>query len=299
MEIRHLTYFVTLAEHLNFTKAAAQLNITQPPLSRAIKSLEDSLGNTLFTRSKRNVVLTEFGEYFYPIAKQQLNEFSALKKHADSFEDGSVSLRIGFVIASYERLVDPLHRYLQRQVEDVHIELFEYSNVQDFTKRLKLGELDIAFAYAPVNERGIESKNLVSETISAVIRDDDPLVDEDIVTLDKLKGHRIMFHPRETAPELVDHFNLLCNQHGFKPEIDRWLTTQHARLLHVSLFGGVAFGTHNLQKLSPPNLVFKDITDRGGHLNKINIALLWNSNAKKRIIRTIAENIEQMINLKN
>ena len=134
MELRHLRYAIVAAEELHFSRAAARLNISQPPLSQQIKQIEDELGVELFRRTKRSVKLTPAGEVFIAEARSLLRQLDRVAKVTVEASRGEIgTLLVGTVTttdnAFYRVLVDLLHRFAERY-PNVHLGLQTLSVTQ-------------------------------------------------------------------------------------------------------------------------------------------------------------------------
>src|SRR6516164_7440045 len=142
MELRHLRYFLAVAEELHFGRAAARLHISQPPLSQQIRRLEDELGARLFRRTKRRVELTPAGQAFLTEARQTLAQAERAVRAAQRGELGE--LVVGYVTtASYEPLPDVI-RGFRRRFPDVDLRLENLRSVQQ-RQALFDGRIDVGF----------------------------------------------------------------------------------------------------------------------------------------------------------
>ena len=146
MELRHLRYFITVAEEINFSKAALKLFTTaQPSLSQQIKDLEEDVGVQLFYRTKRKVELTEEGAVFLEQARLTLAQADKAVAMARQVSQAKQQmLRIGFVPVAEVKIFPSVLPNLRVQHPDFKIELLSLNNTEQM-KRLKKGELDISF----------------------------------------------------------------------------------------------------------------------------------------------------------
>lgn len=126
MELRHFNYFLAVAEELNFTRAAEKLFISQPPLSRQIKELEDEIGAKLFVRSNKKVTLTEAGKYFKTEITSQLQQLASIviqtKKIAESV---SGEYKIGYISSTFSDTMAKLVQFLTEHYPYLSIKLYE------------------------------------------------------------------------------------------------------------------------------------------------------------------------------
>src|SRR5512132_145644 len=126
MELRHLRYFVAVAEELNFGRAATRLRIAQPPLSRQIRDLEREIGTPLFERVARGVELTPAGRAFLPEARLTLAQAERAQRTAQRAARGEIGrLRVGFVeAATYSSILPALLGFFRIHLPDVGLSLF-------------------------------------------------------------------------------------------------------------------------------------------------------------------------------
>ena len=148
MEMRHLRCLIAVAEELHFGRAAARLNLSQPPVSLAIKELETELGVTLFERSSRRIALTREGEEAVHDARAVLARAELLKRRAhDSAQGQSGALSIGFIsLAAYSFLPDALRRFMA-DYPKVKVALHE-STTDQMLAELEIGALDLGLIFA-------------------------------------------------------------------------------------------------------------------------------------------------------
>jgi DNA-binding transcriptional LysR family regulator len=162
MELRHLLYFKAVAKHLHFRNAAASLFISQPPLSRQIKELEDELGVKLFSRSNKRVALTEAGKYF---AASVDNLFAQLEESKNTVRQihlaaDSGEFNIGYISSVYQPHLAEVLKALRRSFPYIKTGLFERPTIKQ-VEALEQGKLDVGILRAPVN-----SDKLIVKTLS-------------------------------------------------------------------------------------------------------------------------------------
>jgi DNA-binding transcriptional LysR family regulator len=144
MELRHLRYFVAVAEERNFTRAAQRLHMAQPPLSRQIQQLEDTLEVQLFQRNSRPLNLTETGKFFYAHAVQLLAQTAELESMTRRVGNIQRSLSVGFVGSTLYGMLPKVIRRFRDENATVELSLHEMSTV-DQIRALKDGRLDVGF----------------------------------------------------------------------------------------------------------------------------------------------------------
>jgi DNA-binding transcriptional LysR family regulator len=164
VELRHLRYFVAVAEAENVLRAATQkLHVSQPAVSRQIRDLEDELGAQLFERTGKSVRLTEAGFLFLKEARAVLERTNEAVRSVRAFvQAGETELHVGYTPALRAQIVSPTLRAFQREMPKVHVKLHDWSNEKIVTG-LRDGRLQLAFTVRP-SKRG-ESRNLRFEEL--------------------------------------------------------------------------------------------------------------------------------------
>lgn len=191
LEIRHLRYFVAVAEELSFTTAAQRLHMAQPPLSRAVKSLEKQLGVQLLDRTTRKVELTSAGELLLEEAREAIGRFeTALARAAQAGRVEGRKLRIGFRPAASLPLLEPIVREFRRRHPETIVESsrIEWS---DQVSCLLTGRVDIAFVLYPIHHDGIEVLPLLATSRAVAMPSDHPMGGSEVLKLQDLSGHAL------------------------------------------------------------------------------------------------------------
>jgi DNA-binding transcriptional LysR family regulator len=219
MELRHLRYFLKVAEELHFGKAAEKLFITQPPLSRQIKQLEEELGVMLFERSKKRVRLTAQGLYLKEEAAKVLAQIESMRNHLPLIEEGAEgAIKIGYVGSAMHSILPAVFAEIRRSLPGIHMSLTELKNL-DQIAGLKYGNIDIGFIRAPITMEGLDIQPIYSETLSVIVPQAHPSGHSKSFHVAELAGEPFIAFCRECAPGLFDSIIGLCNRAGFSPRI--------------------------------------------------------------------------------
>ena len=198
MDLRSLRYFVAVAEERHVGRAARRLHMTQPPLSRAIRQLEDELGAALLERTPKGVTLTPAGSAMY-------DEAVALLGHADRIRGrvtaaaGAATLAIGTLADTAEHVGGRLVPLFRARHPQVDVTVHE-SDLGDPTAGLRAGLVDVALTRTPFDDTGIGTRVLRSVHVGVVMRDDDPLAGRASVSSADLIGRRWVRLPDGTDP---------------------------------------------------------------------------------------------------
>jgi len=235
MELRHLRYFLMVAEERHFTRAAARLNMQQPPLSQQIRALEQELGFALFVRHPKGVDLTPGGQVFLTEARDILNRVEDASRHAALAAAGyEGSLKVGFTTsAAAHPAIPALLRAYRAQYPGVSLLLSE-GNARELTQELAEQRLDIGFLRAPVaRPANLEFHALLEEEMLLVLPVGHPLLaqrshEDQPFSLAQLAAEAFILVRRNGAPGLYGNLVQACENAGFSPriafEVERMLT---------------------------------------------------------------------------
>jgi DNA-binding transcriptional LysR family regulator len=241
MELRHLLYFKAVAKHLHFRNAAASLFISQPPLSRQIKELEDELGVKLFSRSNKRVALTEAGKYF---AASVDNLFAQLEESKNTVRQihlaaDSGEFNIGYISSVYQPHLAEVLKALRRSFPYIKTGLFERPTIKQ-VEALEQGKLDVGILRAPVNSDKLIVKTLFFDPFMVVVPADVNLdVKRDGIET-YIKDKPFIFFNREYAPHYYDKLVEICHRLGFKPDIRHEANNVHSIVQLVEAGLGVS-----------------------------------------------------------
>ncbi|ENV32175.1 DNA-binding transcriptional regulator HcaR [Acinetobacter gerneri] len=204
MELRHLRYFITVAEELNFSKAALKLYTAQPSLSQQIKDLEEDVGVKLLNRTKRKVELTEEGAVFLEQARLTLAQADKAVAMARQVSQAKQQLlRIGFVPVAEMKVFPYVLPNLRVQNPDLKIELLSLNNAEQM-RSLKKGELDISFTRNNFHSEEIESKFVLREPLIFILPKDHPLAKYERIPVKALDGIDFIIPAAEQSLTLHD-----------------------------------------------------------------------------------------------
>jgi DNA-binding transcriptional LysR family regulator len=219
MELRHLRYFVAVAEELNFTRAAKRLGINQPPLSLQIRQLEKELGTPLFIRRTRGVELTNAGKLMLEEARLILKEVETAKAGVQRSARGETGrIVIGFGGGTYfHPLIPAMIREYRTDYPDV-ILYPQVSGTSFLTVQLLAGQIDIAFVRLPIDDGdGLAIEPLVDEPNVMVVPAGHPLGRATSAPLRAFARDSFVLYPRALSPRVYDSVVAACNQAGFTP----------------------------------------------------------------------------------
>jgi DNA-binding transcriptional LysR family regulator len=268
MELRHLRYFVAVAEELNFTRAAARLHIAQPPLSTQIRALEGELGADLFLREKRRVYLTQAGEELLARARLILgaaHEAGVAVRNAASGIIGRVTL--GYVASAMfsDRLPAVIRRF-QRSHRHVELILVEKTSLDQIAalheRRMDVGVLRKPDLLLP---ESVAVEEWHQSLLIAAIPKDHELAKLDGVRIGDLRDQPIITYPRDAGIGLYWPFLQLCAKAGFQPNVVKEAQESSLIVGLVAAGVGIAVVPATTRCIALPGVAYRRIKGRDAH----------------------------------
>ena len=258
MELRHLRYFVAVAEELNFTRAARRLGINQAPLSAQIKQLEKELGAALFRRESRGVQLTDAGKLFLEEARVILTQVERAKTGVARRARGETGrINIGSSGGTY---FHPLIPTIIREYGEEYPEVIlapEASNTCLLIARLLAGAIDLAFIRPPVSgSEGIRFEPLVKENTVMILPAGHALGSFPAAPPSALAKERFILFPRALNPGNYDAIIAACHRAGFDPILGQEAPQIVSTIPMVAAGLGVAVAPQSTSHLHPDGVVF-------------------------------------------
>lgn len=217
MELRHIRYFIVLAEELNFSRAAERLHISQPPLSRQIKQLEEHVGAKLFIRTKRQVVLSDAGKVFLQKAYQIM----------DQIEQASISTRLsstgieGGIHVGFNSIIQdliPLLKAYRSRFPEVSISLHQMNSIAQI-EALHEKIIDIGVISIPVNHHKIATQPMTPIPFKLVMSADHPLANAPSIAMRDLAEETFIITPKSIGQHYYDTFMSAFQHVDYTPQM--------------------------------------------------------------------------------
>lgn len=294
MDIRQLQYFVAVAEHLSFTKAAKHLFVAQSAVSQQIADLEKKIGAQLFIRNKRSVKLSKSGDVLFKEATYLINKFEEAVKKTRQAELGILgNLNIGFIGYTDKYFLPHLIRKFRHNYPKIDIHLNQFNN-EILIQSLKYNNLDLIFSLNSGLEDipQIKRKFLFQETISAVMHCDHPLANKSNIDIGKLSREPFVVADRHEFPQEFNKTLLICAKGGFTPNIVSETKSLNTIPLLVDAGMGIALLPKSFKSPTSPNLRFIDINEK---IAKDKLVVAW---IKNNLNSSIPLFIQELILLK-
>ena len=219
MELRHLRYFVAVAEELNFTRAAQRLNTAQPSLSQQIKQLEAHVGVPLLDRTKRHVALTAGGKVLLRESREILAHLERAKQWTVRAEQGkSAELVIGVVPAAEIKILPKLIPLAKRKLPKVRLVFHNLPSAEQ-KRLLATGSLDIGLLRGPLEDTHLAVEDILWEKLVAGLPARHPLARKKAVSIRQLNQLPFIMVSRDGSPELHDAVRAFCERSGLHPRV--------------------------------------------------------------------------------
>src|SRR5213595_1134206 len=203
MELRHLRYFIGVAEEENVSRAALKLHVSQPALSRQIRDLEEKLSFLLLERSAKSVRLTEAGRAFLTEARAVLQRAEHAVKAARAIASGGGGeLHVGYAPSLTARILPPTLRVFQAELPKVRVRLHDLST-EEMLAGLREGKLQMAFVVrsTPALLRGLQVQDLAREPFCLAVAPKHPLAERRTVTIAEAAREPLIFYSRKEYPD--------------------------------------------------------------------------------------------------
>ncbi len=286
-----LQKFIVVAEELNFGRAAQRLHIAQPPLSQAIKRLEEIVGVELLARTKRSVNLTLAGEFFLEDARRLLAlEEQAIANARRAKEGLAGRIKLGLVgSVSYGLLPDFLARFRKEHPNAV-FDLSELSSKEQI-QELHGRRIDAGILRVPViNAADLQMRTVIRERMVAVLPHKHRLASQSSISLASLSKERFVIFSSDRVPSLHAKTFIACYAAGFSPTValEAWQMLTLVSLVAAEI--GVALLPSQIKSTPHPGVVFVDLDDQSEHLN-LEIAIAWRKDNHSPLLHKFIEAI--------
>jgi DNA-binding transcriptional LysR family regulator len=264
MELRHIRYFIALAEQLHFARTAELLHMTQPALSHQIKALEDELGVRLFNRTKREVTLTEPGAYFLAEAQLTLKQAERARAVAQRVARGQLGIvRIGYVPSlPFSGILSQIASEFRQNATEIQFVLEEMFAQEQLIK-IAAGKLDVGILRLPVEHPlpHLETKVLIKERMVIAIREDHPVARMKEISIADLRNEAFIVWRGEQAITMHEHVLALVQEGGFPLRVGQSAPSLTTMIALVAGGAGIAYVPESLGNMNVPLVCFRPLVD--------------------------------------
>jgi DNA-binding transcriptional LysR family regulator len=291
MELRHLRYFVVVAEELHFGRAAERLGLTQPALSKQIRCLEQELDFPLFHRTKRWVKLTRAGHVFLEQSRQLLEQADYASQLARRTARGELGqLAIAFKTSALHSFLPDVVQAFRERHQDVDLSMNELCTEAQ-VEALHKGQLDLGFLHPPIRQKSLTLKPMLKEAFVVVLPKQHPLLLYDLIPVKVLAQESFIIPPRGEEPVLYDQFFELCQRIGFQPTVVQETCHYQTRIGLVAAGMGVTFVPESVQHFTPPGAVCRAI--EGPNLT-LELVAAWRKDSTSPVLRAFLQVMEEL-----
>jgi DNA-binding transcriptional LysR family regulator len=278
VDLRKLRYFVAVADHLHFGRAAAALHIAQPVLSRQIRALEHELKTQLFDRTKRATALTRAGEQLLTDARPLLAGADALQRRVQRAALAAARFTVGFMPGL---IVTPATRVLAARHRDLTVDVLR-TNWDDQTEVVHDGRVDVSYVRLPIDQHGLQIRPLLTEPRVAAVPLDHLLAAKDGISISDLAHEHLLQNP-DAVPEWRDIAVELRTGRGEPPPPIR---TVEEKLEHVAAGRGlVVLPLSTATYYTRPDITWVPIDDIGPN----HVCLAWDNTRTDPLIHEFTE----------
>ena len=263
MELRHLRYFVAVADERNFTRAAERLNIAQPPLSRQIQQLEEELGVALIEKGSRPVRLTEAGKFFHAHAQELLEQAANLKAMTQRVGKIDRKFAIGFVASTLYGLLPEIVRRFRARYQTLDISFHELATIEQI-QALKDGRIDVGFGRLRTEDHAIRRILLREEPLIVALPVGHRLAGVDgPVSLSDVSQEALLVYPKQPRPSYADQVLAIFRDRMLLPQKVIEVRELQIAIGLVGAGQGVAIVPQSLQGMIRTDVVYKALDEPG------------------------------------
>lgn len=284
IELRHIRYFLAVAEDLHFRKAAERLFISQPGLSRQIKQMEEDLGVVLFERHNRKVLLTKAGEYLKKELTINLKTIEHTLNHAKLLNDGkSGDLKFGYVGSAMQQIIPNLLLEFEKEHQNVVVSLKEMDNQKQIDGLLSF-DIDLGFVRLDRIPKGLEVKSILKESFCLVLPKEHPIDESNFKSLAQFKKDSFILFDPTYSSTYYEKVMQIFDDSGFSPIISH--NTIHSGSIYklVENNFGISIIPQSLAENYNGKIKFIELKKIK---QKTMLSVVWNSKNRNPILKEI------------
>ena len=288
LEIRHIQYFLAVAEELHFKKAADKLFISQPGLSRQIKQMEDQLGVTLFYRDNRNVELSNVGEYLKQELSVMMKHIDLTIEHAQLMEKGiEGSLKMGYIGSAMHEIIPNMLIEIKNNNLNTRFDLKEMDNTTQINALLHQ-EIDFGFVRMERIPNSLSTKEALEDTFSLVLPEEHPITIENFKNIKQLQAESFILFESNYSQSYYEKVMQIFDDSGFSPVVSHNSVEASTiyRLVENKL--GVAIVPTTMKSGYDMKVKFIELTKIK---QRTTLRAVWNPNNRNPIIKKVIEMI--------
>ena len=273
-EFRRLKHFIAVAEELHVGRAAVRLSMSQPPLSRSIHQLEESLNVQLFERTSQGVELTNEGEIFLIEARKILQMVERACETTTQAKRGEIGrLVIGYYGSTIFNVLPRLMAEFKSRHPAADLSI-HHMNKSEQIQALRDHHIHIGFIRYVGDEPDILTKTIMREPIHVALPESHPLVEAQSISIDELAKEPMVVFPRSPRPSFADYVISACQKSGFVPNIVQEADDAECCIALVSAGLGVSMVPQSLISLQVPGVVYKPMAPSDMLMTELSVIYL-------------------------
>lgn len=286
MELRHLRYFIAVAEHLHFSRAAETLQIAQPPLSQQIQSLENELGVLLLVRTRRSVQLTPAGKAFLGEAKKVIAQAEHAIAVAHQAHSGILGqLDIGFVGTAMAEVLPTVLKAFREQYPFVKTTLQNLVTTEQM-QALREGQIQVGILHPPLLDASLHLEIIRREPLTVVLPTDHALALQKQIALAQLREETFVMYPRAWNPGLFDQVTSLCQNAGFHMRLGQEALGWESIISLVAANFGISIVPASSQLLRNAGVAYRPLQEA---TPTFDLALAWLSGNDSPVLQNFLQ----------
>lgn len=292
MELRHLRYFLAVAEERHFGKAAERLHMAQPPLSQQIRQLEAEVGASLLERTTRKVELTPAGELFMERARSILAAADAAASDAQRAARGELGrLSIGFTGTATYELMPTVARLVRDKMPEIalelHGEMFTPAQVAGLLDR----SLDVGFLRPPVRAPDLNVRVVRREPLTVALPEGHRLARRRVVALGALADDAFIAYPTHFRSVMHDAVEEACRNAGFRPRVALEVNETVTMVSFVAAGLGVALLPSSARHLQITGAVYRPLEDE----TEVALAMAWRAGERSPVLARFLRDVRPQL----
>jgi len=285
--VKQLWMFLAVAEEEHFGRAAQKLGMSQPPLTKQIQVLEQSLGLALFERSRRGTRLSPAGQAILPSIRRFADQVSKLEAEVREVASGQTGiLRVGAITSAMLETIPDLLDEVSKKYPNVKIFIQEIDTVEAIPA-LQAGELDLAFGRLEGDIEGdISWKALEEARLAVALPASSELARKKVLSLKHLENEPMVIFAREVSPVYFDMLVSWCRASGFSPRFQYEVRSVASQVAYVSCGQGVALVPATVERLAPENVAVRPLKE---NIPVVTAAIAWNAKSYNPMVTAILD----------
>jgi len=292
VDLRHLRYFIAVAEEENIGRAAARLHISQPPLTRQIQQLEEELGVMLFTRTPRGMVLTQAGELFLAEARNIRALVEQATERTQRAGQGKLGrLDVGIFGSGILDAIPKLLLAFRNQHPDVKVVLHTMTKAEQI-EALRQRRITVGFNRMVAGLDDLAVQQVATESLLLALPVDHPLAAHEAIDFGDLRHHPMILFPTGARPSFIDKVIGLCVESGFQPQISQEVGDAVTGVALVASGFGVCMVPESATTLQFPGVVYRPFLNAGANF-VVDLSCIYRKDDQSPILAEFLRTVDE------